>query len=414
LLRRPAVARLLLIALLAEIAYAVLNISTMTVYLRDDRHFGESVVGVVLVSFLLFEALFKSPMGHLADRFGPKLLMFIGPSISVATALLSFAVPHTGGHPSEVLCFVCLRAFDGLGAAMLWPAAFSAMNEAVQDGERQQAMSLLNLCYMLGIAVAFPLGGAVDDLAHVRWAGLILAAGMFAMVATAVWLFIPDFRPQQPAESESGEVGVALFLKSIRQIPAYMLLAAVTFMGIGFPMAVFKLFPADQFGFSETQIGFLILPAAASMAILSVPMSKLGERMGRARAVHVGLLACFIGMSIIGSGMLFPAMRQSWILAFSAVPVGFGFLIAIPAWMASVSDIDPCHRGTNLGAVMTAQGLGAIVGAPIGSSMYEKLKPVGESLHLGLGFARYSPFAGCAACLLIGWLLSLRILREPR
>ena len=99
LLRRPKVARLLLIALIAEIAYAVLNISTMPVYLVGDRHLGEAGPGYVLVAFLFFEAVFKSPMGHLADRFGPKRLMMLGPLISVVTSLVSFAIPRTGGQP---------------------------------------------------------------------------------------------------------------------------------------------------------------------------------------------------------------------------------------------------------------------------------------------------------------------------
>src|SRR3954465_2784855 len=80
--------RLLVVALLAEIGYAVLNISTMPVYLEaaptntwisNGRGFGASIIGLVLVAFLLVEAIFKSPMGHLADRFGPKKLMLIGP-----------------------------------------------------------------------------------------------------------------------------------------------------------------------------------------------------------------------------------------------------------------------------------------------------------------------------------------------
>lgn len=426
LLRRPEVWRLLVIALLAEIGYAVLNLSTMTIYLRDDRNFGESLVGWVLVAFLLVEAVFKSPMGHFADRFGPRMLMFLGPAMSVGTALLSLAVPRTGGAISEVLLFVLLRMIDGLGAAMLWPAAFLRMNDSVRDGERQQAMSLLNLCYMLGVAVAFPLGGAINDIATkvlrdnpqqepVRWAALILSAGLFAAAAAAVWFFVPAGRPKQAHSGDaSNEVGLSDFLRSMRQIPSYLILAVVTFAGIGFPMAIFKLFPVDQFKFSETQIGLLILPGAAAMAAASVPMSKLGERIGRVRAVHLGMGLCTVGMMLIASGMFFPPLRQAWLLAVGGIPVGIGFLLAIPAWMASVSDIDPQRRGTNIGAVMTAQGLGAIVGAPIGSSLYEKLQPVGRHLGLGDAFGRYSPFLGCAICLLLGWLIGLRILKEPR
>jgi DHA1 family multidrug resistance protein-like MFS transporter len=419
-IRKPAVYRLLIIALLAEIAYGVMNLSTMPVYLAfrepgtdasipNGRGFGEAIVGVVLVAFLLSEAIFKGPMGHLADRIGPKRLMVLGPALSIGTSILTLFVPH-GAGVFEVLCIVLLRAIDGLGAAMLWPAAFSAMGDAVDDRERQQAMSLLNLCYMLGIALALPIGGIANDLAGVKWAGLILAALLFIAVTAGSWLLVSGEHHSQHAEEGHGEFKIAEFIESCRQIPTYLLLAVVTFAGIGFPMAIFKLFPIQEFGMSETQIGFLIFPGAIAMGIASVPMSRYGEKIGRARAVHLGIGLCVAGLGLIASGAFIPAMRSPWMLAVGGLPVGIGFLLAIPAWMASVSDIDPKKRGANLGAVMTAQGLGAIIGAPIGSVMYDKLQHVG----LGESFGRYSPFVGCFACVLAGWLLSLKILREPR
>jgi len=404
----------LLIALLAEIAYAVLNISTMPVYLVGDRHLGEAGPGYVLVAFLFFEAVFKSPMGHLADRFGPKRLMMLGPFISVATSLISFAIPRTGGQPLEVLAFVCLRACDGLGAAMLWPAAFAAVGDAVEDGERQQAMSLLNLCYMLGIAIAFPFGGAINDITGTKWAGLVLAAGIFAAVGICVWRFVPAIDSTLASKKEGSESEFSSFLASVKQIPSYLILAVITFAGVGFPMAIFKLFTLDQFHLSETAVGLLVFPSALTMGIASVPVSRFGEKLGRARAVHIGLAGCSLGMWLIGIGAFVPALRSPWLFMLGGIPVGLGFLMAIPAWMASVSDINPNCRGANLGAVMTAQGLGAIIGSPIGSSLYEKMQPVGKQLGLGIDFGRYSPFLGCAVCATIGTVLSLRILSDHK
>jgi MFS family permease len=118
-------------------------------------------------------------------------------------------------------------------------------------------------------------------------------------------------------------------------------------------------------------------------------------------------------MWVVGIGMFIPALRHPWVLGIAGLPVGIGFLLTIPAWFASVSDLDKTRRGANIGAVMTAQGLGTIVGAPIGSALYEKLQPIGVSLGLGEGFGRYSPFVGCAACLTAGLLMSLKILRPP-
>ena len=410
--KRREVLRLLIIALLAEIGYAALNLSTMPVYLKGDRGFGEGVIGLVLTAFLLSEAIFKTPMGGLADRFGPRKLMTLGPALSVVSSLASLVVPHTGAGLGEVLAFVGLRVLDGLAIAMLWPAAFAQMNAAVDDEDRGQAMSLLNLCYMVGIALAFPVGGLANDLIGRKWAGLVLAAVLFAGVAAASHLLLPA-KVKVEGHVEAHEEGLASLFKSFRQIPEYLALAALTFAGIGFPTFIFKLFPTDVFGYTETQIGLLILPGALVMAGASVPMGKLGERLGRIRAVHLGLAVCAAGMWLIATGMLVPFLRHPWVLALGGIPVGIGFLLTIPAWMASVSDIDPARRGANLGAVMTAQGLGAIVGAPLGALLYEKLQPVGVTLGLGKAFGFYSPFAGCAVMVTLGYLLSLRILK-PR
>ncbi len=404
--RQPAVRRLAFIALLAEVGYAVLNLSAMQPYLREERKFGEGVIGLVLVCFLLSEAIFKSPMGLLADRFGPKKLMFFGPLLSLGTSLVSIIVPHGNGSTLEVLIFLALRVLDGIGAAMVWPAAFAAMGDAVEDTQRQEAMSLLNLVYMVGIAIAFLVGGIANDLSKSTLASLILAASIFAMVALAVYRLLPNNLEVSMSEDDEHKTTFKDFLQSLKQIPSYLILAIITFSGIGFPMAIFKFFPRDEFGFSETMIGGLIFPAAISMALVSVPMSKLGERIGRYRSIHLGLGLCAAGIWLIGLGGVFPVLKSPWIFALASIPTGIGFLLGIPAWMAAVSDIDPKRRGVNVGAIMTAQGLGAIIGAPIGSNMYERLRPMGVS------FAHYSPFLGCAACVTLGWLMSLRLLRE--
>ena len=420
---QPAVWKLLLMALLAEMGYAMLNISTMPVYLKYDRGFGTGVIGLVLVAFLLSEAIFKSPMGAIADRFGRKRLIVIGPSLSVLTATLTVMVPH-GAGASETLCFIVLRLLDGVGAAMLWPAAFALMGDIVEDKDRQQAMSLLNMCYLAGVGIALPFGGWANDLIgpHLplmfqKSPGLFFSATLFAAVAATAYIAFPSDEKEPKHQGEHGEINFVGLLESIHLIPQYLLLAVVTFMGIGFPMAIVKIFALDQFGMSESQFGALVLPAVGSMALLSVPMSKLGDRIGRARAVHIGMFLCFAGLAFISSGLLIPVFRAPWVFAVGGLPVGLGFLLAIPAWMASVSEIDPNRRAASLGAVMTAQGVGAIIGAPIGAFLYERLQPVGKflgvySLENPGDFARFAPFAGCAACVLAGWLLSLRILRS--
>lgn len=417
--RRRTVLRLLLIALLAEIGYAVLNISTMPLYLAKDRGYGTHVIGIVVTAFLLSEALLKGPMGHLADRYGRRRLMVIGPALTIFTALATVAVPHNIGA-LETVILIFLRVLDGVGAAMLWPAAFAQVGETVADNERQEAMSLLNSCYLLGIALALPIGGIFNDLlgrffastTGARSPSLFLAAALFAAVAICAYRFVPSgrdhraaqARPQPAATCDEEHVELKTVLDSAKRIPQFLLLGLVTFCGIGFPMIVVKVFAWDQFKMSESQFGFLAMPGALVMAALSVPMSKLGERIGRSKAVHWGLGLCTCGLAVISLGAFMEFFRSAWFLALGGIPLGVGFLLAIPAWYASVSEANPQRRAANIGAVMTAQGLGAIIGAPLGGLFYEKFQA------WGVEFGRYSPFLGCAICVGLGWALSLRVL----
>ena len=94
----------------------------------------------------------------------------------------------------------------------------AAMGDAVTDGERQEAMSLLNLCYMLGIALALPVGGMVNDLAHSKGASLFLSAGLFALVAVASWRFVPSRDNHAATQETPGEFNLAGLAASIKQI----------------------------------------------------------------------------------------------------------------------------------------------------------------------------------------------------
>ena len=121
----------------AELAYAIVNISAMPVYIRDNVGLGGHWIGLVASAFLVVEGVFKSPFGMLGDRIGRKALILAGPAISVFTSLLT---PFL--HNPYAL--VGLRVLDGLGAAALWPSAFSLIGDQVPEEKRASAMGMFN------------------------------------------------------------------------------------------------------------------------------------------------------------------------------------------------------------------------------------------------------------------------------
>jgi Arabinose efflux permease len=289
---RKTVLSIALVAGLAELAYAVLNYSAMPVYLKLSLDKGADSVAWMSATFLTCEGVVKGPFGILGDRIGRKKLIIAGPLISVFTSLLTLLV-----HREHWYLLFPLRVLDGLGAAALWPSALAMIADVVDEDRRSQAMSLFNVTYMVGIGVGPFIGGVANDLTHSmlphvdpRQASFFLVSILFMLTAIAAYNRIPNIRPhhEHHAELETG-FSLSAFLHSLRQIPQALLLALVTFLGIGLILPLVKLFAMAEYDISETAFGALLLVPCLVIGLASVPLGTLGDRIGKPRAVRLGL-----------------------------------------------------------------------------------------------------------------------------
>ena len=404
-----------LVAGLAELGYAVMNVSAMPVYLHESMKYGASSVAAIGTAFLLCEGLLKGPFGVVGDHIGRKWLIIAGPLVSAVTSLLTLVV-----HPSQWYFFVLLRLLDGFGAAALWPSALVMMADVIDERRRSQAMSIFNVTYLVGIALGPFIGGAANDISAQILPGVdkyrasfYVISFLFMLTAVVAWWRIPNIppHPHEPTELESGFSFRAL-IHSIKQVPEALLMSFVTFFGIGLVMLIVKLFALHEFALSETSFGALLLPPCLIIALASVPLGTIGDRIGQARAVRWGLGLCAIamwGVPFVHRDLPFLVKAAGMVVGGSVI--GVGFVIAFPSWMAYVSrSCSARQRGAVMGAVGTAQGLGAMIGAPLGGYLY-------EHLHLRIPFmpwvnSHYAPFLGCAVMLLAAWILALTTIKE--
>ena len=418
-----------IVAALAELAYAVMNVSAMPVYLRDSMHYGAASVAGIGTAFLFCEGVTKGAFGVLGDRIGRKKLIIAGPLISVITALLTILV-----HPTQWYFFVLLRVMDGLGAAALWTSALAMIADVVPDDRRSQAMSLFNVSYMVGIALGPFIGGAANDLTgsvtrslHIRnidsnTASFYVISFLFLLTAiTALWR-VPNV-PPHPADHEAeAAFSVKSLMDNLRRMPEVMIMAAVTFLGVGLIMMIIKLFAMDEFKVTQMRFGALLLIPSLVIGAASFPLGTLGDRIGRVKAVRLGIGLCAVSMW----SLVF--FKSEWALVIGGSLIGTGFVIAFPAWMAFISTTcDPRQRGAVMGAFGTAQGIGAMIGAPLGGYLYQhahiRFPFVSESaidsfpflkMHNGhvVTNSHYMPFVGCALLLFVSWLIATFALRD--
>jgi DHA1 family multidrug resistance protein-like MFS transporter len=385
----------------AELAYVIVNLSAMPVYIKSIK-LDSKWIGLVMTAYLVVEGAFKSPCGVLGDRIGRKALILVGP---IASAITSLITPFV----TNPFVLVLLRIIDGLGAAALWPSAFSLIGDHVPEERRASAMGLFNVAYLMGIALGPVIGGSLNDVLHTKQASFYVAAVVFAIAAIAAYVLIPDVHKQQRAEAKlgpglDGGFNLKEFGIMLRKMPFALLMAFVTFLGVGLVMAYAKVFIMAQFHISETQYGALLVGPAFIIAASSIPLAALGDKIGKPRAVRLG-----IGLCAAAFWALLAIHTTITLIIFGSL-IGIGFVIAFPAWMAQVSsECEPRQRGAAVGAVGTAQGIGAIVGVALSTVLYKtpsfRIGPI-HVPHHGL------PFLGCGVMLAISFLLAFISVRE--
>ena len=407
----PILLAILIVAGLAELAYSIVNLSAMPVYIKAIG-LDTKWVGIVAAGYLVAEGLLKSPFGALSDRIGRKPLMVAGPIVSTFTAAMT-------AHTHNPYGLIFLRVLDGMGLAALWPSAFSMIGDYVPPARRASAMSMFNVSYLVGIALGPAIGGVINDtarhrfhfaLAQAKQASFYAAALFFAITAIVAIVALPEGRPanRDAADKAGAPHGEGVSLREFRvmlgRMPALLGITFITFLGIGCVMAYAKLFLMDLVGVSESAFGKMLLGPALAIALASIPLGTLGDRIGKPLAAKIGIGICTVSFWAL---VLF-ASKFSLIVFGSAI--GIGFVIAFPALMAQVSEVcDASQRGAAVGAVGTSQGVGAILGVLVSGFLYNL--PVRS--FLGVAIPPHGvPFVCCAVMLALAFSLSLFGLRN--
>jgi MFS family permease len=176
----------------------------------------------------------------------------------------------------DVNHLVVIRAFHGVGSAMIVPIGMAYMSLLAPIGQESRYMSYLNVAIFCGIGCGPVIGGILSDiwgLASVFYtmAGLSLVALMLVIV----------YMPRRPV----GEVAIeGNFLKSLVEMvrnrkTVGILIARYSTMIIMVPsMAFIPLLMSEWPGVTGLQIGFVIACRTLVNALLQVPFGKLADK----------------------------------------------------------------------------------------------------------------------------------------
>lgn len=367
----PVLLQLGLICTCAEMAWATLLI-VMEFYFKDELFVGPNVqssqfiASKVAFAFLAFagaETLFKYPMGALADKYGARRFVILALSICCITPFLMWGLGTL--FKGQWWPFIPIRAIDGFAAAALWPAMSALMSRAVPREAKAAAMSVFNAAYMVGLAIG-PMTGLY--LGHRFGSNLYVfpfCAGLMAIGLVLALRFIP--RTVRATAMHGEDLGEErALLRGRPMLVKMMALYALSQVGVGILAPIIPIYIDEQFDLQQADLPRLIALPALFIVLIAVPLGRVPDSIGRARAVWISYALAALGMVCIALTSRFPRTTD-----FSSLPFalfGFGMLAMIvsyilgtPAWLGLTSlQVDDKKQAQALSLMQTAQGLGVV------------------------------------------------------
>ena len=364
----PALLRLGMISTCAETTWATL-LFVLEYYFKDELLVGESdqyIASKIALAFLAFtgaETLLKYPMGALADKYGPRRFVIGAMIVCSVTPIL---MTLFGFLFKTYWPFIPLRAVDGLAAAALWPAMSALMARAVPREAKATAMSVFNAAYVLGLAIG-PAAGLL--LGHFLGTNLYVfpfTAGVMLIGLGIALKSIPveDRSVEMHGESIAEETAV---LRGRPMLLRMMGLYALSQVGVGIMAPTVFIYLDTQFGITQADLPRILpIPAILVLAI-AIPLGRLPDKIGQAKAVWISYVLAAVGMLCIASSSLFAPNKEVFSLSLGIFGAGMimmiiSYILGTPAWLGLTSlQVDETKQARALSLMQTSQGVGVVI-----------------------------------------------------
>lgn len=333
--------------------------STLSPAIGSDLGIPAKDMSWVLGAFFFTYALFQIPIGALADRYGPRLILTVS---IVAWSLCTAATPLAAGAFGLLAVRLCL----GICESGAYPAAAGLVRRWASTEERGRLSSVVAFGGRIGGALA-PLATAWIVLHWLNWSGVFFLYGALGFVAAAaLWLIAkdsPSLHPWAndaeanrvpPAGAQSSLTDSVLNLVALGVSRNMWLMGASQFLlnvGWAFLITSMPAYLTERFDVDLKQIGKMqTIPLVASCIGMAcgglfadLMYDLLGPRWGRSVPIALVLFLCAIAYFVATQ------MPTAWGVVAALAAMAFLVDLAVPSVWAFAQDVGGRQVGAALG-----------------------------------------------------------------
>jgi EmrB/QacA subfamily drug resistance transporter len=348
---------------------AIVNVAIPSIQI--DLHIKEQTVQWVITAYAITFGGFLLLGGRMADLLGRKLIFLIGLALfTVASLVCGFA------NSSGVL--ISARAVQGLGAAIISPAALSIVTTTFREGaERNKALGIWGALGGSGAAAGVLFGGILTKYLGWEW---------------IFWVNVP--------------VGILVFALAVALVPEskadlghhrFDAAGAVTVTG-GLALLVYAISKAPDVGWGSARTILLLIASAAILAVFALIEVRSRSplvpfRIFRLRTLTAANVVGFLLGAVIFANFFVLTLYVQQVLGWSALRTGVTFLATAGTTViwAGVAQALTTRFGPRpvivTGMLVLAAALAWYTQIPVDGHFWPDLLPAYIVFALGLAFA---------------------------
>jgi EmrB/QacA subfamily drug resistance transporter len=337
--------------------------------IERDLGFSQTSLQWVINSYTLLFGGFLLLGGRAGDLVGRKRIFLAGVIVFSAASLLNGLATSSG-------MLVAFRGLQGLGAALVSPAALSIITTTFEEGpDRTKALGVWSAIAAGGGAFGLLLGGILTDALSWEWIFFVnVPIGIAAALLSA--RYVPESRaPDQP---DSFDIAGAVSVTA------------------GLMVLVYAIVKAQEYGWGSVKtLGLAAIAIALLVAFVVIervshaPLVRLG--IFRIRSLTAANLVLFAVAGGLFANFFFATLYVQNVLGYSPLKSGFAFLpvtfgIGIGAGLAQqlVKAIG-VRAVTVVGMLIAAAGLFVLSRVPVDGTYVGNLLPGLIPMSIGMG-----------------------------
>ncbi|HEX3255885.1 MAG TPA: MFS transporter [Gaiellaceae bacterium] len=373
---------------------------------RENLQWVISAYAITFGGFLLLA-------GRAADLLGRRRVFMVGVGVFTAASLVC-GLANTEG------VLIASRAVQGLGAAIVSPAALAIVTTCFREGpERNKALGIWGAVGGSGAAVGVLMGGILTKYLGWEWIFFVNVPVGIAVLSLTLSLVNESRievakRRYDVAGALSVTSGLALLVYTISKAPdvgwgsartiGLLILAAVLLIGFVIiemrveqplmPLRIFNvrtvaganivglilgavvfanfflltLYVQQVLGYSALKAGLTFLTTAGTAVVSAGVAQALVTRVGVKPILAIGLALMTVGMLWYTQISVGGSYVSDLLVGYLAVGIGIAFSF-VPVTIAALAGVAEHEAGLGSGLINTSQQIGGAIGVAIASTI---------------------------------------------